>query len=60
MVQTNNFPDVFNQPGAAAPLATSDLGATKLLLDQINASGEKMTKTLTNGFGLASDRKSVV
>jgi phage-related minor tail protein len=54
MNQANNFPDVFNQPGAAAPLAPQDLAATKLLLDQINASGEKMTKTLANGFGAAS------
>jgi phage-related minor tail protein len=54
MDPTNHFPDVFNQPGAGAPLAAQDLAATRLLLDQINASGEKMTKTLSSGFGAAS------
>ncbi len=52
--QTNTFPDVFNTPGAAAPFAVQDLTATKLLLDQINASAGNVSKTLTTGFGSAS------
>jgi phage-related minor tail protein len=54
MDNANSFPDVFNQPGASAPLATQDLSSMKLLLDQINASGEKATRTLLTGFGAAS------
>lgn len=48
------FPDVFSQPGAAAPIATNDLTAMKTLLDQITLSGEKASKTLANGFGAAA------
>jgi phage-related minor tail protein len=54
MDNANNFPDVFNQPGASAPLATQDLASMKQLLDQISASGEKATRTLLNGFGAAT------
>lgn len=52
--QTDNFPDVFREPGAAAPFATQDLAAMKTLLDQINASAGNATKTLSNGFGAAA------
>lgn len=54
MNNADNFPDVFNQPGASAPLATHDLALTKQLLDQINTSGEKATRTLLSGFGAAA------
>lgn len=54
MDETDNFPDVFNASGASTPLATHDLKAMKALLDQINASGEKVTRTLLNGFGAAA------
>lgn len=50
----NLFPDVFSQPGAAAPIASNDLTAMKTLLDQITLSGEKASKTLANGFGAAA------
>ncbi|WP_442754711.1 phage tail tape measure protein [Methylocystis sp. JAN1] len=50
----DNFPDVFNQPSASAPLAMHDLASMKQLLDQINASGEKATRTLMTGFGAAA------
>lgn len=50
----SNFPDVFNQPGAALPLATQNLESMKLLLDQINASGDKAAKTLANGLTTAA------
>ncbi|MGJ0392000.1 MAG: phage tail tape measure protein [Methylocystis sp.] len=50
----NNFPDVFNQPGAASPLAAQNLDSMKQLLDQINASGEKAAKTLASGFASAA------
>jgi phage-related minor tail protein len=50
----DNFTDPFNRPGAAAPLATQDLNAMKTLLDQINASAEKASRTLSTGFGAAS------
>lgn len=48
------FPDPFNEPGASAPIATPDLRATKLLLDQINVSAANVTKTLQLGFGSAA------
>jgi phage-related minor tail protein len=48
------FPEPFNVPGANAPLATPDLRATKLLLDQINVSAANVTKTLQLGFGSAA------
>jgi phage-related minor tail protein len=54
MNNSNNFPDVFNQPGAAAPLAAHNYESMKQLLDQINASGERAAKTLANGFGVAA------
>lgn len=54
MTQTDSFPDVFNQPGAAAPIATQDLIATKALLDQMNVSADKVARTLANGFQAAS------
>lgn len=54
MTETDNFPDVFNQPAAAAPLATQDLKAMKALLDQINVSAGNVGKTLSMGFGAAS------
>ncbi len=50
----NNFPDAFNQPGAAAPFATQDLASMKTLLDQINLSAGNVSKTLTAGFGAAT------
>ena len=54
MTDSDNFPDVFSQPSAAAPLATHDLKATKLLLDQINHSASNVTRTLLTGFGAAT------
>jgi phage-related minor tail protein len=51
----NNSPinpsDIF---ASSASLATQDLTSTKTLLDQINASGDKMAKVLANGFGSAA------
>lgn len=54
MQTSNAYPDVFNAPGAAAPIAGQDLQSTKILLDQINASGERASRTLLNGFGAAA------
>lgn len=54
MDKADNFPDIFNQPSASAPLAMHDLASMKQLLDQINASGEKAARTLSTGFGAAS------
>jgi len=51
---TDNFPDVFHQPGAATPFATQDLTAMKALLDQINASAGAASKSLSSGFSGAS------
>jgi phage-related minor tail protein len=53
---TDNFTDVFHQPGAAVatPFQTQDLAAMKTLLDQINASGAAVTKTLVSGFASAT------
>jgi phage-related minor tail protein len=48
------FPDPFNAAGANERLATPDLRATKLLLDQINVSAGNVTKTLQLGFGSAA------
>ena len=48
------FPDPFNAPGANERLATPDLRATKLLLEQINVSAGNVTKTLHLGFGSAA------
>lgn len=48
------FPDSFNTPGANERVATANLQATKLLLDQINASAGSVTKTLQLGFGSAA------
>jgi phage-related minor tail protein len=54
MTNTNPFPDVFGQPGAASPIVANDLASMKTLLDQISASGEKASKTLSTGFGAAA------
>lgn len=54
MTASDNFPDVFREPNAAAPFATQDLAAMKTLLDQINASAGNATRTLASGFGAAS------
>ncbi len=54
MDNTTNFPDTFSLSSVAAPLATHDLTSMKQLLDQINASGEKATRTLLGGFGAAT------
>ncbi|CCJ06943.1 phage tail tape measure protein [Methylocystis sp. SC2] len=48
------FPDPFNAPGANERVATANLQATKLLLDQINVSAGNVTKTLQLGFGSAA------
>jgi phage-related minor tail protein len=48
------FPDPFNAPGANERVATANLQATKLLLDQINVSAGNVTKTLHVGFGSAA------
>jgi len=48
------FPDPFNAPGANDRVATANLQATKLLLDQINVSAGNVTKTLHLGFGSAA------
>ncbi|RNJ51180.1 phage tail tape measure protein [Methylocystis hirsuta] len=48
------FPDPFNAPGANERVATGNLQATKLLLDQINVSAGNVTKTLHLGFGSAA------
>ncbi|MGJ0511146.1 phage tail tape measure protein [Methylocystis sp.] len=48
------FPDPFNTPGANERGTTANLQATKLLLDQINASAGNVTKTLHLGFGSAA------
>lgn len=48
------FPDPFNAPGANERVATANLQATKLLLDQINVSAGNVTKTLHLGFGSAA------
>ena len=48
------FPDPFNAPGANERVATANLAATKLLLDQINVSAGNVTKTLHLGFGSAA------
>ncbi|MGB5084839.1 MAG: phage tail tape measure protein [Methylocystis silviterrae] len=50
----DTFPDPFNTPGANERGATANLQATKLLLDQINASAGNVTKTLQLGFGSAA------
>ncbi|ULO25026.1 phage tail tape measure protein [Methylocystis sp. SB2] len=50
----DSFPDPFNAPGANEPIATANLQATKLLLDQINVSAGNVTKTLHLGFGSAA------
>lgn len=54
MTDTDSFPDVFSQPNTTAPLATHDLKAMKLLLDQINHSANNVTRTLLTGFGAAT------
>lgn len=51
---SDDFPDAFAAPNAAAPLATHDLKAMKLLLDQINVSAGNVTKTLLTGFASAT------
>ncbi|MGJ0453447.1 MAG: phage tail tape measure protein [Methylocystis sp.] len=48
------FPDPFSAPGANEPVATTNLQATKLLLDQITVSAGNVTKTLHLGFGSAA------
>ncbi|HEY8125331.1 MAG TPA: phage tail tape measure protein [Methylocystis sp.] len=48
------FPDPFNEPGGNERVATANLQATKLLLDQINVSAGNVTKTLHLGFGSAT------
>lgn len=48
------FPDPFGAPGANERVATANLQATKLLLDQINVSAGNVTKTLRLGFGSAA------
>jgi phage-related minor tail protein len=48
------FPDPFSAPGANERVATANLQATKLLLDQINVSAGNVTKTLRLGFGSAA------
>ena len=48
------FPDPFSAPGANERVATANLQATKLLLDQINVSAGNVTKTLHLGFGSAA------
>jgi len=48
------FPDPFSAPGANERFATTDMQATKLLLDQINVSAGNVTKTLHLGFGSAA------
>jgi phage-related minor tail protein len=47
-----DFPD-FSQ-GVSRTLSTQELAATKQLLDQIGASGERAAKILANGFGAAA------
>lgn len=54
MDSNSNLSDLSAAPGAGAAFATQDLQAVKQLLDQINASGEKATRTLLNGFGAAA------
>ncbi|PPD44496.1 MAG: phage tail protein [Methylocystis sp.] len=54
MDDSDSFSDVFNAPGVAAPLAAHDLKAMRSLLDQINGSAEKVSRTLLNGFGAAA------
>ena len=48
------FPDPFNSPAANERVATANLQATKLLLDQINVSAGNVTKTLHLGFSSAA------
>lgn len=48
-----DFPDFVGQ-GAARPLTTRELSSTKHLLDQIGASGERVSKILASGFGAAA------
>ena len=54
MNDSHDFPDIFSQASASAPLATHDLSSMKTLLDQINASGDRVAKTLAQGFGAAT------
>ncbi|MGZ9409989.1 MAG: phage tail tape measure protein, partial [Methylocystis sp.] len=54
MTDFDAFPDPFNAPGANDSIATANLQATKLLLDQINVSAGNVTKTLHLGFGSAA------
>jgi phage-related minor tail protein len=54
MTDFDAFPDPFNAPGANDRIATTNLQATKLLLDQINVSAGNVTKTLHLGFGSAA------
>ncbi|MGJ0510423.1 MAG: phage tail tape measure protein [Methylocystis sp.] len=46
--------DMFNLTSAPGSLATQDLTSMKTLLDQIGASGEKVAKVLSTGFGSAT------
>lgn len=49
-----SFGDPLNAAGGGAPMAMQDLAAMKQLLDQIGASGDKVAKALSNGFGAAA------
>ncbi len=59
MTGSNSAFDVFTSPTASQSLATSNLESMKLLIDQINASGEKASRLLTSAFtGAATNGKS--
>lgn len=51
---TDNFPDAFDAPGAGAPFVLQDLASIKRQLDEINAAGASVSKTLVSGFGAAA------
>lgn len=53
-MNSGDFQDANQFPGSSAPFAAHDLSTMKTLLDQINASGAKVAKTLTSGFGAAA------
>jgi phage-related minor tail protein len=54
MKEMDNNLDTPNFFGPSTALSTQDLAAAKTLLDQISASGDKVAKVLTTGFGSAA------